>query len=109
MFQVLIQQRFFIDRSLQVSPLLGSCFGRIHSTFDFRLQLHIVNIFQVNRKPFPLIRCENTKVALPLMPTPELALWCFGISSQQQVLPVNVVLYCVSPCRFVIAQMAVIK
>ena len=90
MFEVLIQQCFTIHCTLQGFFLIG----HFYSSFDFWLQLNAVNIFQVYPQPFSLLRCENTEVALHA--TPVMALWCFGISPQLQMLPVNVVLYGVS-------------
>ena len=57
-------------------------------------------------QPFSLLRCENTEVTL--LTTPQVVV-CFGVGSQQQMLPVNVVLYCVSSYGLVVTQMAVIK
>ena len=46
---------------------------------------------------------------MALLATPQVFWVCFGVSSQQQMLPINVVLYCVSSYGLVVTKMAVIK
>ena len=103
MFKVLIQECFTINCTLQV---FGPIYGHFQPSFNFRLELNIVDIFQMYPQPFSLLRCENTEVTL--LTTPQVVV-CFGVGSQQQMLPVNVVLYCVSSYGLVVTQMAVIK
>ena len=107
MFEVLIQERFTVDCILYGFSVFGPSYCHFHSSFSFWLGLNFVNIFQVDPQPFSLLCCENTDVALAARP--EMALWRFWVGSQQQMLPVNVVLYCVSSRRLVVAQMAVIE
>ena len=107
MFEILVQERFSINCTFHGFSVSGPSHGHFHFSFNFWLGPDFVNIFQVDPQPFHLLRCENTEVALAA--TPVLALWCFGVGSEQQMLPVYVVLYCVSSRRLVVTQMAVIK